>query len=325
MTSLSRPSTVNEGAGVTPGVWFRLGLGGITGHKDFAKSNGVYVEPKDAVAVADAIVRVFIDNGDRTDRKKARLKYVLDSLGFREVPGRGRGEARLSARDDCRRRMCRRRPRRIGRRTSASTSRSNKACLGRRRAAGRKDDNSSRCASWPTSRMSYGDGDIRLTVWQNLLISGIARDAHRASRSSTLRRSGSSAKATSVRAGLVACTGNTGCKLANSNTKDTAIAIADAVRRASRWIPRSIFISPAARTPARSTTSATSACMASACRCAASDDTMDGFHILVGGGFGAEAGIARELYRDVRKEDCPPLIERILRAYLITVRARKPS
>ena len=29
--------TVGEGAGVDAGVWFRLGIGGITGHEDFAK------------------------------------------------------------------------------------------------------------------------------------------------------------------------------------------------------------------------------------------------------------------------------------------------
>ena len=74
--------TVAEGAGVEPGVWFRLGLGGITGHQDFARPTGVYVKPADAVKVADAIVRVFIAHGDRTDRKKARLKYVLDAWGF---------------------------------------------------------------------------------------------------------------------------------------------------------------------------------------------------------------------------------------------------
>ena len=28
------------------------------------------------------MVRVFIEHGDRTDRNKARLKYVLDALGF---------------------------------------------------------------------------------------------------------------------------------------------------------------------------------------------------------------------------------------------------
>src|SRR3954468_24951188 len=72
---------VKDGFGVEPGVWFRLGLGGITGHKDFAKETGIVVKPADASKVADAIVRVFIDLGDRTNRLKARLKYVIDSMG----------------------------------------------------------------------------------------------------------------------------------------------------------------------------------------------------------------------------------------------------
>ncbi|WP_430407894.1 hypothetical protein, partial [Klebsiella pneumoniae] len=29
-----------------------------------------------------AILRVFIDHGDRTNRNKARMKYVLDAWGF---------------------------------------------------------------------------------------------------------------------------------------------------------------------------------------------------------------------------------------------------
>ena len=33
--------------------------------------------------MADAIVRVFIDHGDRTDRNKARLKYVSTAWGSR--------------------------------------------------------------------------------------------------------------------------------------------------------------------------------------------------------------------------------------------------
>jgi ferredoxin-nitrite reductase len=73
---------LNGGDGADAGVWFRLGIGGITGHQDFAKYGGVYVRPEEAMAVADAIVRVFIANGDRTDRKKARLKYVLDAWGL---------------------------------------------------------------------------------------------------------------------------------------------------------------------------------------------------------------------------------------------------
>ena len=72
---------VGDGAGVEPGVWFRVVIGGITGHRDLAREVGVVCRPEECTAVADAIVRVFIDSGDRTDRTKARLKYVLDSWG----------------------------------------------------------------------------------------------------------------------------------------------------------------------------------------------------------------------------------------------------
>ena len=73
---------VKDGFGAEPGVWFRLALGGITGHKDFARDTGVVVKPSEATQVADAIVRVYIEHGNRTDRNKARLKYVLDAWGL---------------------------------------------------------------------------------------------------------------------------------------------------------------------------------------------------------------------------------------------------
>src|SRR3954452_25424976 len=73
---------VKDGFGVEPGIWFRLSIGGSTGHRDFAKAAGIVVSPAEATEVADAIVRVFIDLGDRTNRLKARLKYVIDRLGM---------------------------------------------------------------------------------------------------------------------------------------------------------------------------------------------------------------------------------------------------
>ncbi|MDB5653588.1 MAG: nirA, partial [Tardiphaga sp.] len=73
---------VKDGFGVEPGIWFKLGIGGITGHKDFAKDTGIIVRPADATKVSDAIVRVFIELGDRTNRLKARLKYVIDGMGM---------------------------------------------------------------------------------------------------------------------------------------------------------------------------------------------------------------------------------------------------
>ena len=118
----------------------------------------------------------------------------------------------------------------------------------------------SRCAASPGIARELGDGDIRLTVWQNLLISGVAAGQRGAGRAAACSEIGLTAKATSVRAGLIACTGNTGCKFALSNTKDTAMAIAD-------WVePRVALDTPHQHPshrlpaiPARSTTSATSA------------------------------------------------------------------
>ena len=71
-----------------------------------------------------------------------------------------------------------------------------------------------------------GDGDIRLTVWQNLLISGVS-DAKVALATAAIEQLGLAVKASHVRAGLVACTGNAGCKFAASDTKRHAAAIGD--------------------------------------------------------------------------------------------------
>ena len=45
-------------------------------------------------------------------------------------------------------------------------------------------------------------------------------------------------------------------------------------------------------------------------------DTVDGFHIVLGGGFGADAAIGREVWRDVKVEDCPAAVETLLKGYL---------
>src|SRR5262249_30030572 len=76
---------MEEGFGVEAGIWFRLMLGGITGHRDFGRETGVVVRPADATKVADAGVGAFIDHGNRRYRTKARLKYVIDRLGMEKM------------------------------------------------------------------------------------------------------------------------------------------------------------------------------------------------------------------------------------------------
>ena len=45
-------------------------------------------------------------------------------------------------------------------------------------------------------------------------------------------------------------------------------------------------------------------------------EAVEGYHVLVGGGFGTEAGIARDLYRDIKAPDVPRTIERMLKGYM---------
>ncbi|HMJ91145.1 MAG TPA: hypothetical protein VK530_15085, partial [Candidatus Acidoferrum sp.] len=65
-------------AEISAGIYFRVKVGGATGHKAFASDLGVLVKPEQAVKVALAMVRVYIANGNRGDRKKARLKHLLE-------------------------------------------------------------------------------------------------------------------------------------------------------------------------------------------------------------------------------------------------------
>jgi ferredoxin-nitrite reductase len=43
---------------------------------------------------------------------------------------------------------------------------------------------------------------------------------------------------------------------------------------------------------------------------------VEGYHLHVGGGYGEDRAIARELYRDVPATEVPHVVERLLRTYL---------
>jgi ferredoxin-nitrite reductase len=308
--------TVAEGAGVEPGVWFRLGLGGITGHQDFARPTGVYVRPADAVKVADAIVRVFIAHGDRTDRKKARLKYVLDAWGFDKflaevekvlgAPLTRIADTHVSA------------PPRQDRLAHIGVHRQKQSGLvwvGVSLPVGKLTVAQMRALA--DIAQVYGDGDVRLTVWQNLILSGLP-EARAEAVETALRAIGLTSRASHVRAGLVACTGNTGCKFAASNTKGTALAIAERVEASGIALdaPVNIHLTGCHHSCAQHYIGDIGLIATRVAVAPDSEDTVEGFHVHVGGGFGPEAAIARELVRDIRAEDCPALIEKLLAAYL---------
>jgi ferredoxin-nitrite reductase len=160
-----------------------------------------------------------------------------------------------------------------------------------------------------------GDGDIRLTVWQNLLISGVPTDKI-ADCESRIAALGLTTKASSIRAGLVACTGNVGCKFAASDTKRHAEDIARFCEsRLALDGPVNIHLTGCHHSCAQHYIGDIGLI---ACKVPTSEDgdTVEGYHIHVGGGFGPDAALAREIYRDVKAEDAPVTVARVLKAYL---------
>src|SRR5689334_6946771 len=192
-------------------------LGGITGHHDFARETGVIVMPEEATKVADAMVRVFIEHGDRTNRNKARLKYIIDTLGLDKVVALaeeklGRKLTRVPA-EALAPRPGFDRLAHIGVHPQAQEGLN---WIGVVLPVGRLAAEQMRGLAGIAR--TFGDGDIRLTVWQNLLVSGVPSDRTK-DVVNAIEALGLSTSASSIRAGLIACTGNVGCRFAASDTK----------------------------------------------------------------------------------------------------------
>jgi ferredoxin-nitrite reductase len=160
-----------------------------------------------------------------------------------------------------------------------------------------------------------GDGDIRLTVWQNLLISGIPAGKLEAAEAA-IDKLGLTTRASSVRAGLVACTGNVGCRFSASDTKRHAEEIAQwCEARVAIDSPVNIHLTGCHHSCAQHYIGDIGLL---ACKVQTSDDgeAIEGYHVHVGGGFGPDAALGREICRDVTAGNAPRIVERLLRGYL---------
>jgi ferredoxin-nitrite reductase len=303
---------VTEGKSVPPGVYFRLQLGGITGHKDFARDTGFMVKPEQCTPVADAIVRVFIREGDRTDRTKARLKYVLDRMGlepFMEETAKLLPFSLLRLNpEECDPRLPARRDAHVGIHPQRQDG---LYYIGLVLPVGRLDVRQMRGLADIAERL--GSGTLRLTVWQNLLISDIP-EARLEEVKQAIRALDLDWNASSIRAGLVACTGNTGCKFSASDTKRHAMEIAGHLeRRLKLDLPINIHLTGCHHSCAQHYIGDIGLL---GCKIERGDETIEGYHVYVGGGFGSAAQLAAEIRRDVPAEELPRYLEELLGCYL---------
>ncbi|MBP0495854.1 NirA family protein [Roseomonas indoligenes] len=290
-------------------VLFRLALGGITGHRDFARDTGRVVAADEVVKVCDAILRVFLAHGDRTDRRKSRLKYLLDTWGLprfieaveaqlgaplREVDG---GESAPPADKH-------------GHLGVHDQKQDGLQYVGVVLPVGRITADELRALARIAD--TYGSGTLRLTVWQNLLISDIPRD-RMAEACREIEAIGFGTTASHVRGGLVACTGAAGCKFAAAHTKQHAAALADYLdSRIAVSRPINIHLTGCHNSCAQHYIGDIGLIGAKVER---GEEEVEGYDLHVGGGAGMEQRIGRLVLPKVAHDDLGPAVLNLLRAW----------
>lgn len=298
---------VNDGHGIPAGVYFRVLLCGITGHKQFATDCGLLLRPDQTVAVAAAIIRVFAEHGDRTDRKKARLKYLVDKWGIEKFIAK---TEKLLAFPLIRVPASACEPRkpidRAGHIGVHAQSQPGLHYIGVSVPVGRLPVN--HMLALAAIAEIYGSGELRLTVWQNLIIPNIATGKLEAAKAAILA-AGLAFEAGMVLSGTVACTGNRGCRFAATDTKAHAVALANMLdSRFDIMQPINLHVT---------------GCPHSCAQHYIGDIGLmgvkvsgeEGYQVVIGGGSDQDQGIARELIPAIKFSDLPPVLEQFFHSY----------
>ena len=299
------------------GIFFRLALGGATGHKAFARDLGVLVPPAEVNQVIVALVRVYITNGNRGDRKRARLKHLLETWPL---------EKYLAETEKILGRTLRRAPADSQPPAPGPDTNVSRAHIGvhPQKQKGLNYIGTAMPVGQITPKQMirvaeiadlYGTGEIRLTVWQNFIIPNVP-DAFVDTVKKALRRIGFDSQQSLLRGGLIACTGNAFCKYAQTNTKGHALALADFLeKKLSLDQPLNIHLTGCPHSCAQHY-------MGDIGLLGTKVKGDEAYHVFVGGGFGAHQAVGRQVFSGLPFEELKPTLEKMLKGWM---RRREPG
>jgi ferredoxin-nitrite reductase len=307
----SRTRTKEEDEDDFDGIFFRVQLAGITGHKQLAQDAGILVRPDECLPVAVAMIRVFNEHGCRTDRKKARLKYLIDQWGvpkfIEETQKKLALPLRFVPRQDCELPQPPVKHGHIGVFKQAQRGRN---YIGVVIPVGRMTTRQMRRLA--ELALNYGSGELRLTPWQNLLLPNVP-DGFVETVKRSLVRLGFHHEASAVAGGLVACTGNTGCKWAATNTKGQAVELARHLEKRVRLDhPINIHLTGCPNSCAQHYIGDIGLM---GVKTMLGGATVEGYNVVLGGGGGQDAAIAKEVFKAIPFSTLPALLERVLRVF----------
>jgi ferredoxin-nitrite reductase len=305
-----------EAGDLKPGVYFRVKLGGATGHQTFARDLGVLVQPEDVVKVTAALIRVYIANGNRTDRKKARLKHLLDTWSLEQYLAEtekllGYSLLRAPAADS----GLEAKP------VIPDVPHSHVGVFAQKQTGLNYFGVAVPVGQLTPKQMLrladladlYGSGEVRLTVWQNLVIPNVP-DAMVETLKKALVKMGLHWRQSNLRSGFIACTGNSYCKFASSNTKGHALELMDYLDdRLQLDQPVNVHLTGCPNSCAQHYMGDIGLLGA---KVKVSGETVEGYHVFVGGGFGDRQAVGRQIFQGVSINQLKPTLEKMMKSYL---------
>jgi len=301
--------------GIQSAVYFRVALGGATGHETFARDLGVLVKPEELLKVIVAIIRVYIARANRSDRKKARLKHLLETwtleqylaeteklLGFQLLRSAVNQPSTINHQ-----------PPAVPHRHIGVYPQKQKGLNYVGVAVPVGQITPKQMLRLADLADNYGSGEVRLTVWQNLVMPHLP-DAFVETVKKALVKMGLHWQQSNLRSGLVACTGNSYCKFASSNTKGHALELADYLeKRVELDQPINIHLTGCPNSCAQHYLGDVGLLGA---KVKVAGETVEGYHVFVGGGFGDNQAVGRQVFQGISFEQLKPTLERILKGYL---------
>lgn len=302
---------IEDGQGVDPGVYFRVQLCGITGHKQFASDCGILIKPDQAVPVAAAMIRVFVENGDRTNRKKARLKYLIDDWGvdrfLKETQKKLTFDLEHLPEEHC---VFRSEVDQHGHLGVHRQVQEGLNYIGVSIPVGRMSPEQLKSVAATAAR--YGSGHVRLTVWQNLIVPNV-RDEDVETVKAAVREIGFDCEASFSSGGLIACTGIKGCKFASADTKGHATELLTFLKEEVELdSPVNIHLTGCPHSCAQHYIGDIGLI---ATKVKVGEESVEGYHIVVGGGVDNKQAIAREVFKGIPFFDIQSVIKQILEGY----------
>ncbi|MDF5719304.1 MAG: precorrin-3B synthase [Rhizonema sp. PD37] len=292
---------LNGDCEISAGIYFRLKL--------VAQECNIVIKPEECLPVVAALAQVYLDNVDSNSDRKPRLKHLLQNWGVPHYLEKAQCYLPFSCT-----------------KVSFKTTEVNidtdpfhldvhpqkqqgLSYIGAVLPLGRLDTQQLR--SLANLANAFGSGTLRLTPWQNLLISDIPNQ-YLTHVQDEIECLGLHCSATHIHGAMVACTGNTGCASSATDTKGQALALAKHLEEHTVLdVPVKIHFT---------------GCPKSCAHHGRSDITLlgeqiemdaavlEGYHIYVGYN---EQPFGQELYKNVLWAELPTKILQLLQIYKI--------